>query len=167
MEQVVQVLHESLTVDVAFELFTRCLEESLGRYADSLLEDTRPAPDQVRKRLELAAGEEGLMLFTIRDHGKLLGLCGTPRKAKQFVIGNPLVAITMTLHDVRAGLYAPLRILVYETEEHFTRIDYDLPSSLFSQFANPEITKIALTLDAKLANLIDKARRSAEEAPHR
>lgn len=31
----------------------------------------------------------------------------------------------MTRHDIRAGLYAPLRVLVYETDDQFTKIDFN------------------------------------------
>ena len=96
------------------------------------------------------------MLFNVRDHGKLLNIFGSPQKAKQYVIGNPLIAATMTRHDIRAGLYAPLRILVYGVDDQSTRIEFEQPSSLFGQFDNPDITKVARSLDTKLADLIQK-----------
>ena len=127
MERIIEVRHESMEVNADFERFTRNLEESLGRFDDSFYEGIENNPDKVRERLEKAAGEEGLMLFSIRDHGRLLNLVGTPGKAKQYIIGNPLIAVTMTRHDIRAGLYAPLRILVYEAGDHSTRVEFDLP----------------------------------------
>ena len=98
------------------------------------------------------------MLFNVQDHGRLLGIYGTPKKAKQYVLGNPLIAATMTRHDMRAGLYAPLRLIVYEADDRSTRIEYDQPSSLFGQFNNPEITAVARSLDGKLASLINKVK---------
>lgn len=68
------------------------------------------------------------MLFSIQDHGSLLNLFGTPKKAKQCVIGNPFISAMMTRHDIRAGLYTTLRLFVYETEERTTRIEVDKPS---------------------------------------
>ncbi len=115
----------------------------------------------MRERIEKAAGAEGLMLFSIRDHGRLLGLAGAPGKARQYLIGNPLIAVTMTCHDIRAALYAPLRILVYEAKNRSTRVEYDLPSSLFGQFDDPGVTAVARSLDMKLANLIKKAELAA------
>jgi uncharacterized protein YaeQ len=50
-----------------------------------------------------------------------------------------------------------LRLFVYETDDHTTRIEYDKPSSLFVQFNNLEVTVVAQSLDAKLASLIEKA----------
>lgn len=162
MERIIEVRHESMEVKADFERFTRKLEESLGRFDDSYYQDIETAPDRVRERLEKAAGEEGLMLFSVRDHGRLSSLVGAPRKAKQYHIGNPLIAVTMTRHDIRAGLYAPLRILVYEAGDHSTRVEFDLPSSLFGQFNDPEVTAIARTLDTKLTNVIKKAEQAAK-----
>jgi uncharacterized protein (DUF302 family) len=101
------------------------------------------------------------MLFNVQEHGKLLNIVGSPRKAKQYVLGNPLIAVTLTRHDIRAALYAPLRVLVYEADDQSTRIEFDQPSSLFGQFDNPDVTTVARSLDTKLTNLIKKAERSA------
>jgi uncharacterized protein (DUF302 family) len=164
MERTIEVRHVSLEINADFESFTHSLEQSLGRFEYSLYEDIDTDPQFVEKRLEQSAGEEGLMLFNIQDHGKLLKLFGTARKAKQYVLGNPLVAITMTRHDLRAGLYAPLRIFVYEADDQSARVEFDQPSSLFGQFNNPEITTVARSLDMKVANLIKKSELAAEEA---
>lgn len=60
----------------------------------------------------------------------------------------------MTLHNVAAGLYAPLRLLVYEIGEGKTCLEYDRPSSLFGQFHNDRITAVAEMLDRKLEELV-------------
>jgi uncharacterized protein (DUF302 family) len=158
MEHTIEVRHVSLEHYVDFDDFTQTIEQSLGRFDDTLLKGMETDPRPVEERLMEAAGEEGLMLFYVQDHGRLLGFYGTPKKAKQFVLGNPLIAATMTRHDIRAGLYAPLRLLVYEAEDRSTHIEYDQPSSLFGQFDNPEVTAVALLLDAKLASLINKVK---------
>jgi uncharacterized protein (DUF302 family) len=159
MERTIEVQHLSLEVEADFESFTRNLEQLLGRFEYTHYEGVETEPAEVQKRLEAAAGEEGLMLFNVQDHGKLLNIFGAPRKARQYVLGNPLIAITMTRHDIRAALYAPLRLLVYEADDHGTRVEYDQPSSLFGQFNDPRITTVAQSLDSKLVNLIRKADR--------
>lgn len=156
MERSIEVRHVSLEVQADFEHFTQELEQSLGRFDEALVAGVETDPGLVEERLKASAGEEGLMLFSIRDHGKLQSIHGTPKKARQYVVGNPLIATLMTRHDIRAGLYAPLRLLVYEAEDRSTRVEFDQPSSLFGQFGNPEVTTVAQSLDAKLANLIAK-----------
>jgi uncharacterized protein (DUF302 family) len=156
MERKIEVRHVSLRVDADFEVFTQTLEQSVGRFEVSLLEGLDTDPRSVEERIKKAAGEDGLMLFNVVDHGKLLNIFGAPKKAKQYVVGNPLIAATMTRHDIRAGLYAPLRILVYEADDKSTRIEFDQPSSLFGQFDNPDVTTVARSLDTKLLSLIRK-----------
>jgi uncharacterized protein (DUF302 family) len=158
MEHTIEVRHISQELYADFDDFTQTLEQSLGRFDDILLKGVEADPRPVEERLVEAAGEEGLMLFNVQDHGRLLGIYGTPKKAKQYVLGNPLIAATMTRHDIRAGLYAPLRLFVYEADDGSTHIEYDQPSSLFGQFDNPEVTAVARSLDAKLASLINKVK---------
>jgi uncharacterized protein (DUF302 family) len=63
----------------------------------------------------------------------------------------------MTQHDIRASLYAPLRVLLYESEAGKTCVEYDKPSSLFGQFANDRITPTAAMLDQKMEALVAAA----------
>jgi len=103
------------------------------------------------------AGSSGFMLFGTMDHGALLSLFGVKTKAIQYVLGNPLIAIQMTQHNLAAGLYAPLRVLVYEDDRGRTCLEYDKPSSLFGQFNDDRITTVASLLDRKLEDLIAEA----------
>jgi uncharacterized protein (DUF302 family) len=163
MERTIEVRHVSLEVNADFESFTRELEQSIGHLDPSIFKDLEKDPAGVERRINELAGEAGLMHFGVQDHGTLLKLAGTPRKAKQYVIGNPLIAITMTRHDIRAGLYAPLRVLVYEADNRSTQVEFDQPSSLFGQFQNPQVTAVGQSLDTKLANVIKKAELSAQQ----
>lgn len=157
MERPFEVRHVTREIKGNYDSFTQKFEKSLGRFDQSLLRDIESAPQEAQKRLKSAEGVEGLMLFDIQQHGKLLGIVGAARKAKQYVLGNPLIAIQMTRHDIRASLYAPLRMIVYEIENHAVRAEYDLPSTLFGQFGNTEVTNVAKQLDLKLENAIAKA----------
>ena len=77
------------------------------------------------------AGPSGFMLFRTSDHGALLRSAGQTKRAVQYLFGNPLFTVRMTQHDIRAGLYAPLRVLVYEDEGGKTCVEYDRAPSLF------------------------------------
>jgi uncharacterized protein (DUF302 family) len=162
VESKIEVLHVSLELSADFDEFTRSLEQLLGRFDPNSLRGLDADPQSVEERLKASEGEEGLMLFDVQDHGQLLNVYRTPKKAKQYVLGNPLIAITMTRHDIRAGLYAPLRMFVYESGGRRAQVEYDQPSSLFGQFGNPDVTSVAQSLDAKLRNLIKKAERLAK-----
>src|SRR5690348_12048444 len=103
------------------------------------------------------AGPGGFMLFATHNHWTLLRLAGQQRKAIQYVVGNPLFVLQMTQHDIRASLYAPLRVLIYENDEGKTCVEYDRPSSLFGQFGDNRINSTAAMLDKKLESLITAA----------
>jgi hypothetical protein len=70
-----------------------------------------------------------LWLFLVRNHGKLTAADGQTSKGKQYEIGNPLTAERMTRYALAAGLYAPLRVMLYEDETGKATFEYDLPSS--------------------------------------
>ena len=80
---------------------------------------------------------------------------GKIARAKQYVVGNPLFALQMTEKDIRAGLYPPLRIYIREDGTDKSVIEYDFPSTLFGQFQNAEVDRVAMTLDQKLEATID------------
>ncbi len=94
-----------------------------------------------------------MMLFEKQNHGDLLSVIGVRKRAVQFVVGNPLIAIEMTRHDLGAGLYAPLRVLIFEDAQGQTRLEYDQPSSLFGRLNNNKISAVGQMLDAKLETL--------------
>lgn len=144
------------TVKVFTEV-TKGFERQLGTFDPTVLQSLRPnakGADDVRAQIEAMAGKSGFMLFDKVDHGTLLSIFREKRKAIQYVVGNPLIAIEMTQHNLAAGLYAPLRVLVYENEQRKTYLEYDKPSSLFSQFIDDRIASVASLLDRKLEELV-------------
>ena len=77
-------------------------------------------------------------------------------KGKKVVTHRP--AITMIRHDITAGLFAPVEILVTEKERGpGTTITYVRPSSLMVIEVNPPLHSAAKALDEKLEALIAKA----------
>jgi uncharacterized protein (DUF302 family) len=155
----VTIEHIHVETEKAFGEVTTALEARMGKFDPAVYEELRSGadPEAVRARLEGMAGPSGFMLFRTSDHGALLRLAGQTRKAVQYLLGNPLFAVRMTQHAIRAGLYAPLRVLVYEDERRKTCVEYDKPSSLFGQFGNAKVTEVAAMLDRKLEQLVADA----------
>jgi uncharacterized protein (DUF302 family) len=151
--------HVYLATDKPFEAVAKAFERQLGRFDPDVSKSLAASGDTegARAKIEAMAGPSGFMLFGTSDHGALLRLAGQKRKAIQYVVGNPLIALQMTQHDIRASLYAPLRVLIYETEEGKTCVEYDKPSSLFGQFNDDRITPTATMLDRKLEALVAAA----------
>jgi uncharacterized protein (DUF302 family) len=155
----VQVDHVHRTTDRSFEEVTHAFEGQLGRFDPDVYQSLTSGGDAEETRAKLAAlaGPSGFMLFATHNHGALLSLAGQKRKAVQYIVGNPLFALQMTQHDIRASLYAPLRVLLYENEEGKTCVEYDRPSSLFGQFENDRIRPTATMLDQKMEALVTAA----------
>lgn len=92
------------------------------------------------------------------------------RVTRTYTIGNPLIARTMLQHDMIAGLYVPLRLVVQGQgqsrdnnnngqELELSRIVYDLPSSVIAADVGGvqeriELQKAAEALDAKLETMV-------------
>ena len=63
----------------------------------------------------------------------------------------------MTRHRLPAGLYAPLRVFLYEDEKGNSVFEYDKPSSLFGQFDDEQVSAVARELDAALERILQHA----------
>ena len=148
--------HVRLATDKPFEEVTQAFEAQLGKFDGDVRKAATASGDTeaAKAKIEAMAGPSGFMLFGTSDHGALLLLAGQKRRAIQYVVGNPVFALQMTQHDIRASLYAPLRVLIYEDEEGKTCVEYDRPSSLFGQFGNAGIAPVASMLDRKLEDLV-------------
>ena len=155
----VTIEHIRAVADKPFDKATKAFEQQLGQFDPEVYKSLAAGEDveKVRKKIEAMTGPSGFMLFRTSDHGSLLRLAGQKQKALQYLVGNPLFAMQMTQHDIRAGLYAPLRVLIYENEEGKTCVEYDRASSLFGQFGNAKVTEVANMLDRKMERLVARA----------
>ena len=95
-------------------------------------------------------------MFTLFDHGAWISKAGIDRKVLRAIIGNPMIAVTMLRHDVRAGLFAPVELLLVDEGDCCSSLTYVKPSSLMVVEHNPELLSAAEELDAKLAALAVK-----------
>ncbi len=112
--------------------------------------------EQVAQTIEEYLGTSGFTLFYKVEHSHLLALIGKTSRATQYTIGNPLLAIQMTRHLPEAGLYAPLRLVVYEDEQGSTFLAYDSFVSLLAQYQREEITQVARVVEQKLETLVNE-----------
>ena len=108
------------------------------------------------ERVETHVGPSGFMLFGVFDHGAWITKAGIDRKTLRVILGNPLIAITMLRHDVTAGLFAPVEMLLVDEDDGRSSLTYVKPSSLMLIEQNAALRSAAEELDAKLAALADK-----------
>jgi len=112
---------------------------------------------RVTTELHKIQGDAGLVIFSIATHGDWLAIRSRKANAVQYVIGNVLTSTRMTQYELAAGLYAPLRIILYETKSGFATFEYDRPSSLFGQYGAERVTAVAEELDQKIYVALVKA----------
>ena len=109
--------------------------------------------DAYQEKVESYVGPSGFMLFGLFNHGGWIRKVGIDRKALRVIIGNPLIAITMLRHDLTAGLFAPVELLLVEEDNNRSSLIYVQPSSFMVVETNPPLLAAARELDAKLAAL--------------
>jgi uncharacterized protein (DUF302 family) len=164
MMKTITITHVCISGKTLFDDFIVHFEKQLGHHDLSLYQqyltesgDSRLAEGALKSQ----EGTSGFMVFATYDHGALLSIKGNIRKAKQYIIGNPLYAAKMTNCDIRTALYAPLRVLIYlDDNSGMVTAEYDLPSSLFGQFCNDQVNETALELDRKMTALIESSFKS-------
>src|SRR6266511_3027615 len=153
VQSTISVRHISISIEKTFSETCSRFESRMGRIdyaAFTKMLSEGESEMAVQDHIQGTEGPLGLMIFNAIDHGVLLSLGGKIARAKQYVVGNPLFALQMTKKDIRAGLYAPLRVYIREDGTDKSVIEYDLPSTLFGQFQPAEAHRVEMTRDQNL-----------------
>jgi uncharacterized protein DUF302 len=137
--------------------FTAAFESLLGRMDAQSSEDLPwMSPEVARTRLQSVVGPLDFALFQKLDHGAIVrSLYQREARAMTYVFGNALIAVEMTKHDLRAGLYVPLRLIVEQVDAGILRVTYDRPSSLMAPLGSSAVNAVAQDLDVKVERLLD------------
>jgi hypothetical protein len=109
--------------------------------------------------VEEAQGSSGLMLFMQLDLDTALELDPQAtavhgRHLVRVIAGNPATMGKMTRHVADAGSYAPVTILVGETEQRGTRVAYDTVTSQLAPYGDAEANLVAEGLDCEVLSLL-------------
>jgi uncharacterized protein (DUF302 family) len=142
----------------SYDKLLAALLSDIGEKPVSLGDSVTASSDweSYRQEVEPHVGPSGFMLFKLFDHGAWIRKAGIDRKVLRVILGNPLIAITMLRHDVSAGLFAPVEMLLVDEGDGRSSLTYVKPSSLMVVEPNPELLAAAEKLDAKLAALAAK-----------
>jgi uncharacterized protein (DUF302 family) len=74
-------------------------------------------------------------------------------KIVRIIAGNPLIMKRMVEHVPDAGSYAPVTILVYESQGK-VHLCYDSMASLLTRYQNEAALEVAKELDAQVIRLL-------------
>src|SRR5262245_47130553 len=143
-DEVLQRLHQLVPAAITPEQYPAAMMKAGGVSLESFEKVVRSQTEQ-----------SGFMLFAEFDYHQWLGLYGIQWKLARWILGNPVIAITMIRHDLEAALFAPVELLLVEDENREgVTVVYDLPSSLMVTRENPPLLEAAAALDAKLEDLV-------------
>ncbi len=125
----------------------------------ALAKEAASEEDYVKQVQEKFVGQSGFMLFAELDHGGWLARFGIRRRSVRWILGNPLIAITMLRQDISAGLFVPIELLLTESESRKSAtLTYVLPSSLIAIEPGPSaLREAAEVLDAKFEAFVAAA----------
>jgi uncharacterized protein (DUF302 family) len=157
-------IRTEVTTSVGFDEVLARLRAQMGsakvQEVVALAKTPMTEAEYVREVEERFVGESGFMFFAEIDHGGWLPKFGINRRSVRWILGNPLIAITMIRHDITAGLFAPVELLVTEAEDgHGATLTYVRPSTLMVIDENPPLLDAAKALDEKFDRLVAGAAR--------
>ncbi|EFH82749.1 DUF302 domain-containing protein [Ktedonobacter racemifer] len=161
-EQQVLVDHVVVETTQSFERVTEAFEGQIGRKGHEAYQNVVTSSrtlEEFTQGIEQLLGSSEFMEFLALDHGAWFSRLVHPLKAKLYIIGNPLIAQHFEKYSAQAGLYVPIRVLLYENARGNTCLSYDRPSSLLQVCAvtEEEFVQTAADLDQKVAHLVQKA----------
>jgi uncharacterized protein (DUF302 family) len=153
------------TTSVAFDEVLRRLRSltGLAPAPDFIAISQEPGTeaDYARNVRHCFVGKSGFMLFFEMDHGGWIGRFGIKRKLVRWIFGNPLIAITMLRHDLSAGLFVPVELLLMEQADgQGSVVIYVRPSSLIATGKDAGLRAAAKALDRKVEALVARATKS-------
>ena len=154
-KQIISVEHVTIRSSNSFDIVRTKLEALLPRLDDGIFTLLRYGETE-RALRELEASPT-LSIFGFRDYGALLTIAGLQRRAIQYDIGNPFTASKMARHQISAGLYAPIRVLLREDSGGVVALEYDRPVSTFGQFGDNDVDIVARQLDQDLESALEAA----------
>ena len=150
------------TTSASFDEVCQRLRDQMGTATVQAIVALAQTPisqaDYIAQVEERFVGESGFMLFAEIDHGSWLPIFDIHRRTVRWILGNPLIAVTMIRHDMTAGLFAPVEILITEAQDgQGTTLTYVRPSSQMVIENNPPLLAAAIALDVKFDRLVATA----------
>ncbi len=108
--------------------------------------------------LEAAVTGAGATVFARVDHAGGAASVGLDLAPEQLLIfGNPKLGTPAMQDDALAGLYLPLKVLVYQDDEGQTWLAYEAPAGMFDDLDVPEDAAYVKKMTGALAKLTGKA----------
>jgi uncharacterized protein (DUF302 family) len=148
-----------VSTGLTYPALVAAFESTLGRWDPETpmrLVKRQVSWTEVEREVDRAAGPTGLMIIAHVDQGALLSLSGSVKQCSLYLVGNPVIADRILSIDIRACLYVPFRVCLYDDgSANGARIAYDRPSSFLGALERPELIAIGLLLDRKIDDAVE------------
>lgn len=154
-----QTKREDLQTGMKYEDLIAAFEKELGQFEPEIvgaLVQKKAHWEEVESAVNKMAGSHGLMIFFKVNQGVLASLNNKILECTLYTVGNPLVAEKILSVDVRASLYVPFHICIYNNGEgQGATIGFDRPSSFLAALQNPALNEFGTLLDGKIDSVIN------------
>lgn len=136
----------------SFEAVTAALEALFVHVDGDKLAEMTAAQDQagIQKYFEEISGDHEFSIFYQLDQGSTQRLAGYPINCRFYLIGNAVIVNGLFQFGAMAGLGAPVRVCISQSQGEDVRIDVDEPTAFFSQFPELKDSKVPAILDKDL-----------------
>jgi hypothetical protein len=152
-----QVNRLTIQIDDSFDGFRNRYEQAVrafqGERFDSLVD--RGVDWQTVLEATAENAPHHFILYWSHDFTSLMRLAGDRGRCVEYLMGNHTTAQRMYRYNPAILLYAPLRTAIVEDADDATWFTFDQPSTRFGSFNTPQITKVGIELDHKLAALLE------------
>jgi hypothetical protein len=143
--------HDFATTRARFDERVPLLDPALALELIATNADWRKVEAAVNQRV----GPTSFVALSRLDQGALMSLHGEPVEATQYLVGNPVIALTMVVRQRAAVLFAPFPVAVYADGEG-THVTYLQPSSLLGTLQSASIDQVARKLDTSIAITVEE-----------
>ncbi len=149
-------LNLKLAAIVMAILFTGAFTQYSKVYAQTaepVTVQSKESFDKTLSDLKQMISQNGMMVLSEIDQGKILSMTGLSIKAHSLFVGNPTIGNKLFSADRGVGIAVPVRLNIYENKDGKTYVSYVKPSAQLSSFKEDVIQKTAQMLDQKLKKL--------------
>jgi hypothetical protein len=147
----------TIQIDTSFDEFRSAYEAAVPVFqhdrVDALVERRASWKEVLAAMADNAPHD--FVLYWSHDFTSLMRLAGDRGRCVEYLMGNHTIAQRMYRYNPAILLYAPLRTAIVEDLDHRAWFTLDQPSSRFGSFSTPQITKVGLELDHKVAALLE------------
>jgi hypothetical protein len=138
----------------SFDEVTGALEGLFQKVDLPRLAEMTAAGDQagIQQYFVEISGDHEFSIFFQLDQGSTQRLAGYPINCRFYLIGNAVIVNGLFEYGAMAGLGAPVRVCISQSEGEDVRIDVDEPTAFFTQFPELKDSKVPGILDKDLIN---------------